>query len=341
LLSESLTKRERLVLEALVRAYVDLRTPVGSRTIVRREGFEFSPATMRKTLSSLERKGFVRQPHTSAGRLPTDEGYRFFVDEGQTQKLDLTAEEFESLRSNLEEVFQQVRADEIHGQLAAILGDVSNQLGLALAPRFEQAVFQGLELVRLTSQQLLLVASLAHGPVQSLVIEVDSEVSQADMNAVRQLLNERLAGLTMSEIKSTARERLGGMRTQHPQLLRVVLDEIESLLAPPGHGLFVAGARHIFEQPEFSDSSEVAGLVDLLERKEVLADLLAGREGVVVTIGEENEPMEMRQCSVVTASYTTQDAVGVLGIIGPTRMPYKRLVALLNYTASRTADFVG
>ena len=341
MLSESLTKRERLVLEALVRAYVDLRTPVGSRTIVRREGFEFSPATMRKTLSSLERKGFVRQPHTSAGRLPTDEGYRFFVDEGQTQMLDLTAEEFESLRSNLEEVFQQVRADEIHGQLAAILGDVSNQLGLALAPRFEQAVFQGLELVRLTSQQLLLVASLAHGPVQSLVIEVDSEVSQADMNAVRQLLNERLAGLTMSEIKSTARERLGGMRTQHPQLLRVVLDEIESLLAPPGHGLFVAGARHIFEQPEFSDSSEVAGLVDLLERKEVLADLLAGREGVVVTIGEENEPLEMRQCSVVTASYTAQDAVGVLGIIGPTRMPYKRLVALLNYTASRTADFVG
>ena len=105
----------------------------------------------------------------------------------------------------------------------------------------------------------------------------------------------------------------GGMRTSHPQLLRVVLDEIESLLAPRGHDLFVAGARHIFEQPEFSDSSEVAGLVDLLERKEVLADLLAGREGVVVTIGEENEPIEMRQCSVVTASYSAQDAVGVLG----------------------------
>ena len=341
MLSEPLTKRERLVLEALVRAYVDLRAPVGSRTILGREDFEFSPATMRKTLSSLERKGFVQQPHTSAGRLPTDEGYRFFVDEGRTQTLDLTAEEFESLRSSLEGAFQEVRADEIHAQLAAILGDVSNQLGLALAPRFEQAVFQKLELVRLTSQQLLLVATLGRGPVQSLVIEVDSEVSEADMNAVRQLLNERLAGLTMSEIKSTAGERLGSMRIPHPQLLRVVLDEIESLLAPRGHGLFVAGARHIFEQPEFSDSSDVAGLVDLLERKEVLADLLAERQGVVVTIGEENGPVEMRHCSVVTASYTARDAVGVLGIIGPTRMPYKRLLALLNYTASRTADFVG
>ena len=338
MLAESLTKRECLVLEALVRAYVDLHTPVGSRTILRREGFDFSPATMRKTLSSLERKGLVQQPHTSAGRLPTDEGYRYFVDE-ETETVDLTAEEFEALRSSLEEVFQQVRADEIHEQLATILGDVSNQLGLALAPRFEQAVFQRLELVRLTSQQLLLVASLGRGPVQSLVIEVDSEVSEADRIAVRQMLNERLAGLTMTEIRSTARERLGGMRT--PQLLRVVLDEIGSLRAPVGHGLFVAGARHIFEQPEFSDSSEVAGLVDLLERKEVLADLLACREGVVVTIGEENEPMEMRQCSVVTASYTAQDAVGVLGIIGPTRMPYRRLLALLNYTASRAADFVG
>ena len=339
MLAESLTKRECLVLEALVRAYVDLRTPVGSRTILRREGFEFSPATMRKTLSNLERKGFAQQPHTSAGRLPTDEGYRYFVDEGETETVNLTAEEFEALRSSLEEMFQQVRADEIHAQLATILGDVSNQLGLALAPRFEQAVFQRLELVRLTSQQLLLVATLGRGPVQSLVVEVDSEVSEADMIAVRQMLNERLAGLTMTEIRSTARERLGGMRT--PQLLRVVLDEIGSLRAPDGHGLFVAGARHIFEQPEFSDSSEVAGLVDLLERKEVLADLLACREGVVVTIGEENEPMEMRQCSVVTASYTTQDAVGVLGIIGPTRMPYRRLLALLNYTASRAADFVG
>ena len=175
MLSESLTKRERLVLEALVRAYVDLRTPVGSRTILVREGFEFSPATMRKTLSSLERKGLVQQPHTSAGRLPTDEGYRFFVDEGRMQTLDITPDELESLRSSLEEAFQQVRADEIHAQLAAILGDVSNQLGLALAPRFEQAVFRKLELVRLTSQQLLLVATLGLGPVQSLVVEVDSE----------------------------------------------------------------------------------------------------------------------------------------------------------------------
>ena len=337
---ESLTKRERIVLEALVRAYVDLRTPVGSSTILKREGFEFSSATMRKTLSSLERKGYVRQPHTSAGRLPTDIGYRFFVDEGHIQVPTLTAEEVESLRVNLEEIFHQVRVDEIHGQLAAIIGDVSNQLGLALAPRFDQGVFQGLELVRLTSQRLLIVATFSFGPVKSLVVEVDSDVSEFDMNAIKQLLNERLSGLTMNDVKSTARERVGNIRVGHSQLLRVVLDEIESLVTPRAQDLFVAGARHIFEQPEFSDSSEVAGLVELLERKDILANLLAAREGVVVTIGKENAPTEMRQCSVVTASYNVEGAVGVLGIIGPTRMPYKRVVALLNYAASRTADLV-
>ena len=341
MLSESLTKRERIVLEALVRAYVHLRIPVGSGTILRREGFEFSPATVRKTLSSLERKGYVHQPHTSAGRLPTDEGYRFFVNDGEAEMPEFSPEDLAALRRGLERTFQQGRADEIHGQLASILGDVTSQLGLALAPSFDQGVFEGLELVRLSSQRLLLVATLLHGPVESIVIEVNSDVSQSDMNAVCQLLNERLAGLTMLEIKATARERVGTPRVTNPQLLRVVLNEIESLMHPRGRDLFVAGARHIFEQPEFRDSSDVAGLVDLIERKDRLAHLLADREGVVVTIGEENEPTEMRQCSVVTASYEIHGAVGVLGVIGPTRMPYKRLVALLNYTASRTARFAG
>ena len=337
--SEALSSRERAVLEATVRAHVVLGTPVGSATLLRREAFDLSPATIRKTLAILEEKGYVRQPHTSAGRVPTDEGYRLYVRE-IGERGGLAPREAAALRRQLEEAFRDGRADEIHGQLAEVIGDVSNLLGLVLAPSFEQGIFEHLELVRLTRRRLLLVATILRGPVKSLVIEVESSVSRRDMEAIRGLLNERLAGLTMDEVCSTVRSRMQSASVRNPQLLRVVVDEIEELATASGDGLHVAGTRNIFVQPEFRDSLEIAGLMELVERKEDLAHLLSDRQGVVVTIGVENEPREMHLCSMVTASYAVDGAVGVLGVIGPTRMPYDRLVALLNYAASRAPELV-
>ena len=340
MLSEALSKRERIVLEALVHAYVDEGRPVGSSTLSKREGFEFSSATVRKTLASLEEKGYVSQPHTSAGRQPTDKGYRYYVEQTVRDVGTLAPEEGESVRRRLELFRQEGRVDEIHGQLAEILGGVSHQLGIVLAPRFESGVIEHLDLVRLTETRLLMVATIKQGPVKSLVLEVSSRVSRRELEAVSQLLNERLAGLDLDQIQTTARERVQGLSVGNPQLLRVVVDELESLSGNSGDSLHIAGTRNIFVQPEFRDSLEVAGLMDLVERKDPLADLLSGREGMVVTIGEENEVREMRSCSMVTASYEADGATGVIGVIGPTRMPYERLLALVDYTASKAAELV-
>ena len=339
-LSETLTSREQVVLDSLVRAYVDSGTPVGSSTLSERESFEFSPATVRKTLASLEEKGYVSQPHTSAGRHPTDKGYRYYVEETVSDFVVLSPEEGERVRREFELFQQEGRVDEIHGQLAEIVGGVSHQLGIVLAPRFERGVVERLDLVHLAPTRLLLVATIQQGPVKSLVLEVGSSVSRRDLELVRQLLNERLAGLDLDQIRATARERVQSLSVGEPQLLRVVVDELESLSVHSGDALHVSGTRNIFVQPEFRDSLEVAGLIELLERKDPLADLLSGREGVVVTIGEENEAREMRSCSVVTASYDVNGATGVIGVIGPTRMPYERLLALVHYTASRAAEFI-
>lgn len=340
MLSEALSNRERVVLESLVRAYVDNGTPVGSSTLTKRESFEFSPATVRKTLACLEEKGYVSQPHTSAGRQPTDKGYRFYVEHTVRDVVMLSQEAGESVRRKLELFQQEGRVDEIHGQLAEIVGGVSHQLGIVLAPTFESGVVEHLDLVRLTETRLLMVATIKQGPVKSLVLEVSSRVSRAEIEAVRRLLNERLAGLDLDQIQTTARERVQSLSVGNPQLLRVVVDELESLSGNSGDGLHVAGTRNIFIQPEFRDSLEVAGLMDLVERKDPLADLLSGREGVVVTIGEENEANEMHCCSMVTASYEANGARGIIGVIGPTRMPYERLLALVDYTASRAAELV-
>ena len=321
-------------------AYVDDGRPVGSSTLSKREGFEVSSATVRKTLASLEEKGYVCQPHTSAGRQPTDKGYRYFVEQTVGDVATLSPEEGENVRLRLVLFQQEGRVDEIHGQLAEIVGGVSHQLGIVLAPRFESGVIEHLDLVRLTETRLLMVATIQQGPVKSLVLEVSSRVSRRELEAVNQLLNERLAGLDLDQIQTTARERVQSLSVGNPQLLRGVVDELESLSGNSGDSLHIAGTRNIFVQPEFRDSLEVVGLMDLVERKDPLVDLLSGREGVVVTIGEENEAREMRCCSMVTASYEANGATGVIGVIGPTRMPYERLLALVDYTASKAAELV-
>ncbi len=337
MVGELLTSREQTVLAALVRVHVEFGSPVGSAGLLERERLEVSPATIRKTLVSLEEKGFLRQPHTSAGRLPTNKAYRFYAShalEGQ----DLT--HIGVLRRQLEAKLQQLSADEIHGQVAEIIGDLSMQLGLVLAPTFEGLRLQRLELIRMAEGRLLLVAALETGPVQSLAIEVGSSVDPGEVAGVSTRLNERLAGLTLAQVRETVRERIGPMARGQQDLLRLVIDQIECMTPPVGPSLHVAGARHICAQPEFRDSLNVAGLLDLVEHRNELAGLLSDREGVVVTIGEEHDPQGLRLCGLVTASYTVHGAVGVIGVMGPARMPYDRVMALVDYTAARAPELV-
>lgn len=334
---ELLTPREETVLAALVRVHVEVGSPVASAGLLERESLEASPATIRKILVSLEEKGFLRQPHTSAGRLPTNRAYRFYASHALDGQ-DLT--HIGVLRRQLEARLQQVTADEIHGQLAGIIGDLSMQLGLVLAPGFEQVRLQRLELMRLAEGRLLLVVSLETGPVQSLVIEVGSSVDPGEVVGVSTRLNERLAGLTLAQVRETVRERFGDMARGQQDLLRQVIEHLESMASPAGPALHVAGARHICAQPEFRDALDVAELMDLVEHRDELAGLLSDREGVVVTIGEEHDPQGLRLCGLVTASYEVNGAIGVIGVMGPARMPYDRVMALVNYTASRAPELV-
>lgn len=338
---EALSQREWQVLQALIRAYVAAGAPIGSRAILDREALGISAATIRNTLASLEEKDYLHQPHTSAGRIPTDKGYRLYVEQWVGKESSLAESENAQLRQQLEHQFQEAGVDEILGQLAKIIGQVSNQLGVVMAPAFERSAFHKLELIKLTENRLLLVLTIQQGLVKSLVIEVGSQVSQRDLEVLSSLLNQRLHGLTMSQIRSSMRQRVASLEVGDPRLLRVIAEEIEGLAQASPADLHVAGTRNICLQPEFRDPVRVAELMDLVEKKGILAQLLRGREGMVVTIGHEHEAQEMRLCSVVTASYEVDGAVGVIGVIGPTRMPYERVVALVNYMACRAAEFVG
>ena len=338
--SATIAGREIQVLHALVRAHVALRAPVGSRTLCEQYGVLASAATIRNALANLEEKGYVHQPHTSAGRVPTERGYRFYVTKCMTDEalgLDDNATE---LRRQLEVQLREGDMQEIMGQLAYIIGDLSQQLGLVLAPRFEQGILGQLELVHLAESRLLLVVTINQGLVKSLVIEVGSSVSREDVVSFSRWLNERLAGLSMAEISQTARQRLQPLAERSPQMLRAVVGEMEALAELTSGDLYVSGTSNLCLQPEFGDAQQVAGLVDLAEKKDLLARLMSERRGVVVTIGADHPLAPLRQCGMVTASYDVEGGSGVIGIIGPTRMPYDSLMVLVNYAASRAAQLV-
>ncbi len=339
--NEMLSWREWQVLQALVKSYVALGVPVGSRTLLDRETLGISAATIRSALVALEEKEYLHQPHTSAGRIPTDRGYRHYVEQCVDRDCALPEGEDAQLRQHLTDQLPEGGVDDILGQLAKIIGQVSNQLGLVMAPAFEQGIFHKVELVKLSEQRLLLVLTIHQGSVKSLVIEVDSSTSQRDLEILSAQINQRLHGLTMAQIRASMRERLASVETGDPQLLRVISEEIEGLTSAGPGGLHVAGTRNICLQPEFRDPLRMADLVDLVEKKEILAQMLQRRQGMVVTIGREHEAQEMQLCSLVTASYEVDGAVGIIGVIGPTRMPYERVAALVNYMACRAVEFVG
>lgn len=335
-----LSKREIQVLLALVKVHVALGVPVGSQTLNQCENLGVSSATVRHTLASLEERGYVCQPHVSAGRIPSEKGYRFYVQRCMAAA-DAGLDEAEhSLRQQLEAAQQEGDYEEILHQLARTIGDLSNQLGLVLAPRFKQGIFDKLELWRLGERRLLLVVTMRGGLTKSLLVEVDCAVSQRDLEALSQLFNERLYGLTMAEIQHAVEERMAELRSVSRPVVEAIVRQIEGLATTRGVDLHVSGTRNLCLKPEFDDPSKVAGLVDLIEKKDLLAQLMSERRGVVITIGSEHRSRAMERCSMVTASYEVAGAkgvVGVIGVIGPTRMPYRPLVNLVNCAASRAA----
>ncbi len=337
-----LSKREIQVLLALVKAHVALGVPVGSQTLNQREDLGVSSATIRNTLASLEEKGFVAQPHVSAGRIPSEKGYRFYVQRCMAMA-DTGYEAETTLRQQLEAAQQEGDYEEILHQLARTIGDLSNQLGLVLAPRFKQGIFHKLELWHFGQRRLLLVVTIRGGLTKSLMIEIDCAVSQRDLEALSRLFNERLHGLTMAEIQNAVEVRMAELGPVPRPVVEAIVGHIEGLAITRGADLHVSGTGNLCLKPEFDDPSHVASLVDLVEKKDILAQLMSERRGVVITIGSEHRPRAMGRCSMVTASYEVTGArgvIGVIGVIGPTRMPYRSLVNLVNCAASRAANLI-
>jgi len=336
---EGLNERELRVLEAVVQAYIDTAEPAGSHAVARRSGLGVSSATIRSTMSELEEKGYLYHPHTSAGRIPTDRGYRTFVD-GLVRVAPPTTQERETLRQELKPAPATNAVGEILRRAAQVLGILTQELGVAVAPALDAVVLERLELVSMASDRLLLVFNLRSGVVRTIFVQVPSSLAPSAVQRVSQILNERLAGLTLREIRTTLPMRLRDAEDSHGErdLLNIFLsqgEELFDLRDDPG-AVMLGSARLLADQPEFAgNNARIRDLLALTEERNTLGAALEARRrrGLTITIGGENADPRLAGFTLVTSSYRAGDLSGVIGVMGPTRMPYDKIVSLVNHTS--------
>ncbi len=310
-----LSDRERRVLAAVIQSYVATAEPAGSRTIARKFGLNVSPATIRNTMSDLEEKGFLFHPHTSAGRIPTNKAYRVYVD----ALIHVAAPEpadRDRLTEHLATATTAGRVDTIEAILrraAQSLGVLTQELGVAVGPQLDAAALRQIDLVRLTSDRMLVVFTLDRGAVRTVFVEVPGEIADDAVQEVARVLNERLAGRTLAELRATLAERL---RDAPPHggaadLLNIFVAGAGQLIEPdagPGAPALLMGQPSLLaDQPEFATGPEMRRLLELTETREDLARLLSRRAdhtpGLSITIGSEHDDPRLAPFTVVTAQY--------------------------------------
>jgi|SRR5579884_4368840 len=347
--SEELSRRERRILEAVIRSYVQTAEPAGSRTLSRRFGLGVSPATIRNTMSDLEEKGFLFHPHTSAGRVPTNKAYRLYVD-SLLSLPRIQASETERITEQLTGGNGASPIETILRRAAQTLGVLTQELGVALGPRLDHSILKRLELVRVSTERLLMVLSLDGGVVRTVFVEVSGTIADSALTAVTAVLNERLAGLSLGEIRSSLGSRLRDASADptSAELLNIFVEEGEQLfdavLPLNERQQVVLGAASVLaEQPEFSGPERLRRLLALTETPQELGEAIRKRTsvpGISITIGAEHDDPRLEEFTVVTAEYHVGALAGVIGVIGPTRMPYEKVIALVSHTSRLLSDLL-
>lgn len=334
-----LSERARSVLTAVVQNYIATAGPVGSRTIAKMSHLGLSPATIRNVMSDLEDTGFLAQPHTSAGRMPTDRAYRFYVDNlGEISPL--SSEEVTRIEKGYPAEVREI--EDLMGATSRLLSLISSQAGVVSLPDLRSVSFTHMEFIRLRACQVLSVFVAESGIVHSRIIELEEDFSQEKLDQMTGYLNDEFGGMTLRRVRGEILRRMAREKDQYDQLLKKAMELSQKALAseetPEEGQVILGGASNILRQPEFiSDAEKMQSIFSAFEDKsrllKIIDRVLQGR-GSSVVIGTESEVQEMKDCSLVMHPYARGGTVmGVLGVLGPTRMEYPRMIALVKATA--------
>jgi heat-inducible transcriptional repressor len=328
-----LSERQRLILNAIVDNYIHSAEPVGSRTISKREDIGFSSATIRNEMADLEELGYLEQPHTSAGRVPSTKGYRFYVDNLIKPHMlsDLELSKLKQLFAERIHHFEQVI-----DYTAQILSHVTNYTAIVLGPEIFEHRLKHIQIVPLNETQAVAIVVTNTGRVENKLIDLPQGVRPQEIEKLVNLLNSKLTDVPLWQLRQRLYQEVAGEMRRHVEQYEEMLHILEeSLHRQEGERVYLRGATKIMDQPEFRDVDKVKDILELLEQNDQLVHLFGPpTEGITVRIGQENQLDAMKECSIITTSYYIGGKpVGTVGILGPTRMEYSRVITVLNYLA--------
>ncbi|HKQ62547.1 MAG TPA: heat-inducible transcriptional repressor HrcA [Candidatus Polarisedimenticolaceae bacterium] len=336
--SAALDERQAQVLRAVIEQHVQSGEPIGSRAVSLETRLGLSPASIRSVMAGLEDRGYLSQPHTSAGRVPTDKAYRFYVDH-MVRRSGVTPQQAQAIDQALEP--RRAELPEMLGAATHQLSQLTQQVGLVLAPELRRVVVDHIEFARIDPVRVVTVLVGRSGVVHHHIIEVPEPLDQDELTRIGRWISEQFGGRTLPEIRDLLRHRLSDEREAYDRLvaesLRLARQAVETAAEPEAR-VFVEGTAHLVASPDFADPETVRGLLTALEAKGRLVELLnrvLEEPGVQVVIGGENRLADLQRCSLVASAYYGAEGrvIGTLGVVGPTRMEYGRAIALVGYLA--------
>ena len=322
-----LDDRARLLLKTLIERYIADGQPVGSRTLSRASGLDLSPATIRNVMSDLEEIGLIASPHTSAGRVPTARGYRLFVDtmltaqQGEMDAPALTPDQPQKVIANA----------------AQLLSNLSQFVGVVMAPR-RSSVFKHIEFLRLSERRLLLIIVAPDGDVQNRVLFTDTDYTASELQEASNYLNANFSGMAIEQVRARLHHEVDRLRGEIAKLMQAAVQVGSEAMSQAQDEVVISGERNLLAVTDFSsDMNQLRRAFDLFEQKAQLMRLLdvsSEAEGVRIFIGGESQTVPVEDLSVVSAPYEVDgQVVGTLGVIGPTRMPYDRMIQIVDITS--------
>ena len=326
-------KRAQILLKTLVEHYISDGQPIGSRTLLQHSGLDVSPATIRNVMSDLEQLGFIASPHTSAGRVPTQKGYRLFVDSLLTVQ-PLGSQAVQQLKSGL----SSPNPNELINSAADMLSQHTQFAGLVMIPKRKRIAFKHLEFLPLSETRILVIIVTSDGNVQNRIILADKPYSSSELTQASNYFNSHYAGQTFEEVQQNLHSELQQMQSDMNRLMSAALAASSSQAKGDKDGVIIAGERNLLQVDELSTNvTSLRKLFELFERRTSLMQLLDNSqhaEGIQIFIGGESGYLALDECSMITAPYEADgQVVGTLGVIGPTRMAYERVIPIVDVTA--------
>lgn len=333
-----LSNRQLLILQVIIDEFIETAQPIGSRAISKKEEVTFSPATIRNEMADLEEMGFIEKTHSSSGRVPSEKGYRFYVDH-LLLPFHLSKKEHRVIGGLFAE--EMVEFEQVVQKSAKVLSDLTNYTSIILGPKVFETTLKQLQIIRLSMNTAVAILVTNTGHVEHRSFTVPADIKPSDLEKLINVLNERLQGLPIVQLNQRLDRELNELLQKYINDVDLAFQYLkETLFDQQPVKLYIGGISNIMLQPEFNDVNKIHSLYSVMEQEDVMASVLrSDHKGVHVSIGQENKVDEMQDCSLITATYSLSgEQLGTIALLGPKRMEYSRVISLLNLLANRMSN---